>query len=246
MRTAGRYTLHGGGTVPALAQRSMTAAGAALVTGVTVPARSARARFPSMSPPPEPGGEPPAEVLPPPRREPVLVEEAIAVACMAVLVMLTLANVVVRYFTDESFATTEEVSIALMVVMTVAGACSAAARDRHIRIEYFYETGSAGRRRRLALLSAVVTCVFFIVLGALSARVVWDEYRYEETTMALGLPRWWFTGWVPLLCVALAARAAAVAAKVRRGEMLPGADPASSAPGASPAAAPPGPDGRAR
>jgi hypothetical protein len=79
---------------------------------------------------------------------------ACMVACMVVLVLLTLINVVIRYFTDESFAATEEVSISLMVVMTVAGACAAAARDRHIRIEYFYETGSAARRKRLALLSA--------------------------------------------------------------------------------------------
>jgi len=174
-----------------------------------------------MSSRPETGEESPADAPPPPR-EPVLVEEAIAVACMVVLVLLTLANVVVRYFTDESFAATEEVSISLMVIMTVAGACAAAARDRHIRIEYFYETGTAGRRRRLALLSAVVTCVFFLVLGALSARVVWDEWRYEETTMALGLPRWWFTVWVPAMCVVLAMRAARVAGKVRRGLMLPG------------------------
>ena len=187
---------------------------------------------------PDTGPESPADSLPPSRREPVLVEEAIAVACMVVLVLLTLANVVVRYFTDESFAATEEVSIALMVIMTVAGACSAAARDRHVRIEYFYETGSAGRRRRLALLSAVVTCVFFVVLGVLSARVVWDEYRYAETTMALGLPRWWYTVWVPTLCLVLAARAAGVAGKVRRGAMLPGEDPA--------AAVPPTRDGRAR
>jgi TRAP-type C4-dicarboxylate transport system permease small subunit len=74
----------------------------------------------------------------------------------------------------------------------------------------------------MALLSAVSTCIFFLVLAALSARVVWDEYRYEETTMALGVPRWWYTVWVPALCVALAARAAAVAARVRRGAMLPG------------------------
>lgn len=159
-----------------------------------------------------------------PRRPPVLVEEAIAVVCMAVLVALTLANVVVRYLTDISFAATEEVSISLMVVMTVAGACAAAARDRHVRIEYFYETGSVARRRRLALLSAAVTCVFFVMLGVLSARVVWDEYRYEETTMALGLPRWWFTGWVPVLCGVLALRAAGLGGRVRRGESLPGAD----------------------
>jgi TRAP-type C4-dicarboxylate transport system permease small subunit len=167
-----------------------------------------------MSSRPDPG-PPPGDPAAPPRL-PVLAEEVIAVACMVVLVLLTLANVVVRYLTDASFATTEEVSIALMVIMTVAGASAAASRDRHIRIEYFYETGSAGRRRRLALLSAVATCAFFLLLGVLSARVVWDEYRYGETTMALGVPRWWYTVWVPLLCFALAGRAAAVGRRVRR------------------------------
>jgi len=156
-----------------------------------------------------------------PRRR-VLPEEVLAVACMALLVLLTLANVVVRYLTDRSFATTEEVSIALMVVMTVAGAAAAAARDRHIRIEYFYETGSTRRRRRFALLSAIATCAFFALFALLSARVVWDEYRYQETSMALGVPRWWYTVWVPVLCAVIAARAAAVAGRVRRGLMLPG------------------------
>lgn len=188
-----------------------------------------------MSSRPEPG----PDAVPVPAREPVLIEELVAVACMAVLVLLTLINVVVRYFSDESFAATEEISIALMVVMTVAGACAAAARDRHVRIEYFYETGSAGRRKRLALLSASVTCVFFLVLGALSARVVWDEYSYQETTMALGLPRWWLTVWVPILCGVLALRAAQVAGKVRRGLMIPGGDGA-------PAEAPASSDGAAR
>jgi TRAP-type C4-dicarboxylate transport system permease small subunit len=160
----------------------------------------------------------------------------VAVACLAVLALLTLANVVVRYLTDESLAPTEEVSIALMVVMTLAGASAAAARDRHVRIEYFYETGPAARRRRLALLSAAATALFFVLLGLLAARVVWDEWRYGETSMALGVPRWWYTVWVPVLCAAIAARAAAVFGRVRRGAQLPGG-PAADAPPAGP---PPG------
>ncbi len=155
-------------------------------------------------------------------------EDTIAVLCMAGLVLLTLANVVVRYLTDETLAPTEEVSIALMVIMTLAGACGAATRDRHVRIEFFYETGSARRRRRLGLLSAAATCGFFILLGLLSMRVVWDEFHFAETTMALGVPRWWYTVWVPVLCFALAVRAAQVFARVRRGQMLPG-EPASEA-----------------
>jgi TRAP-type C4-dicarboxylate transport system permease small subunit len=181
-----------------------------------------------MSVPQEPGTPPAPENAPRPR---ILPEEILAVACMVVLVLLTLANVVVRYLSDQSLAPTEEISIAVMVVMTLAGACAAAARDRHVRIEYFYETGAASRRRRLALFSAAATCVFFVLLGLLSARVVMDEYHYQETSMALGVPRWWYTIWVPVLCAVLAVRAAGVFRRVRAGRMLPG--PADAGSGAA-------------
>lgn len=173
---------------------------------------------------------PPAETPPdpsPPSARGVLLEELVAVSCMVMLVLLTLVNVIVRYFTDESFAATEEISIALMVVMTIAGASAAAARDRHMRVEYFYEGGSAARRRLLAAVSAAVSVIFFVLLGLLSARVVWDEVRYEETSMALGVPRWWYSVWVPLLCFAIAARAAVLLRRVHRDQSLPaaGAEP---------------------
>jgi TRAP-type C4-dicarboxylate transport system permease small subunit len=194
-----------------------------------------------MASPPEPGpstARPPANPLTR-ARGPVLVEEIVAVACMAVLVLLTLANVVVRYLSDQTLAPTEEISIALIVVMTLAGASAAAARDRHVRIEYFYETGSARRRRRLGMFAAAATCLFFILLGLLAARVLWDEFRYEETSMALGVPRWWYTVWVPVLCAGIALRSAAVFGRMRAGRMLPGADGAApDAPPAVPGKAP--------
>jgi hypothetical protein len=59
-------------------------------------------------------------------RLPVAIEETIAVASLALLLVITLANVLVRYFSDESFAWTEEISVFLMVVLTLAGAAAAA------------------------------------------------------------------------------------------------------------------------
>lgn len=150
-------------------------------------------------------------------RLPVRIEETIAVGAMAVLVLLTLINVVVRYLTDESFAVTEEISIFLMVVLTMAGASAAVARDRHMRVEYFLETGSDARKRRLAALSAWATFAFFVVLTALLGRYVWDEFRYGETSMALGVPRWWYSIWLPLLSAAIALRALGLARRLRNG-----------------------------
>ena len=148
----------------------------------------------------------------------VKIEEVIGVACMVVLVLLTLGNVLTRYLTDESFAWTEEISIFLIVVMTLAGAASIAARDRHIRIEFLYDAGSAHRQRALRLVSAFATAALFAVLAALFVVTLAEEVKWSETSMGLGVPRWWFTAPIPLLCAAIALRAAHRGWRVHRGE----------------------------
>lgn len=144
-------------------------------------------------------------------RVPAVLEEGLAVACMVVLLLITILNVLTRYFTDQSFAWTEEISVFLMVVMTLAGASAATARDRHIRIEFLYDAGTAQRRQRLKVFAATTTAVLFAALTGLFARVVADEVRYGETSMGMGVPRWWFTVFSPLLCAAIALRSAGVA-----------------------------------
>ena len=148
-------------------------------------------------------------------------EDAISVLVMAMLVVITLLNVVTRYLTSESYAWTEELSVFLMIVLTLAGAASAAASDRHIRIEFFYDGGSARRKRQLRLLSAGVTCVFFVLMTVLFALVLWDEVRYAETSMGLGIPRWWYTAWIPPLCGVIALRAGWLALAIARNAVPP-------------------------
>jgi TRAP-type C4-dicarboxylate transport system permease small subunit len=136
------------------------------------------------------------------------IEEWLGVACMVVLTLITLGNVLTRYLTDESFAWTEEISVFLIVVMTLAGAASVAGRDGHIRIEFFYDRGSAARRRVLRLLAALATVLVFAALAVLFGITLADEVHYAETSMGLGVPRWWFTAAIPPLCAAIALRAA--------------------------------------
>ncbi len=143
-------------------------------------------------------------------------EDWIAVIAMALLCVITMGNVLVRYFTDQSFAWTEEFSVFLLVMMTMAGASAAAARDNHIRIEYFLERGSPARRRMLANAGALLTTVFFLALAALTGDMVWDDFRYNETSSGLGVPRWWYTVWVPVLSLAIAYRAGKVYEALRQ------------------------------
>lgn len=155
----------------------------------------------------------------PPVRVPLKLEDTLSVICMGLLVAITFVNVIVRYLTSYSFAWTEEISIAVMVIMTLAAASAAVARDRHIRIDYFMERGSATRRKRLLMFSALVLCVFFTILTVLSGRVVWDDLQYGETSPGIGVPIWWYSIWTPILALAIAGRALGVLLRAQRGEI---------------------------
>ena len=134
------------------------------------------------------------------------VEDAVGAVAMALLALITFLNVVVRYLTDESFAWSEEISVSLMVILTLVAGSAAVVRDRHIRIELFFDGGSAARRRRYALFSALATVVAFLILTSLSCRLAWDDYQYEVTSPGIGVPQWWYTIWLPVLAALIAFR----------------------------------------
>ncbi len=124
---------------------------------------------------------------------------------MGALCVLTMVNVLVRYFSDISFAFTEEISVGLMVVMTLVGASHAFATNHHIAIVYFVERKPLLRRaaRRLAAGSSLL---MFALLAWYGARMTWDDYRYEVTSPSLGVPQWWYSVWLPVLSVLIVLR----------------------------------------
>ena len=135
------------------------------------------------------------------------IEDHVGALAMALLALITFANVVVRYLTNESFAWSEEISVSLMVILTLVAGSAAVARDRHIRIEMLFAAGSLERQRRLAMLSALATVAAFLILASLSTRLAWDDYRYEVTSPGIGVPQWWYTVWLPVLAAVVAFRA---------------------------------------
>jgi TRAP-type C4-dicarboxylate transport system permease small subunit len=136
----------------------------------------------------------------------VKLEEALAAGAMALLCVITMANVVVRYLTNISFAFTEEISVWLMVVMTLVGAAGAFVKGHHISINFFVDRLEPATRRTVRLLGLLASTAMFATLAFFGARMAYDDFRYEVTSPALGAPQWLYTVWLPVLSLLIVVR----------------------------------------
>jgi len=172
--------------------------------------------------PDRPQDEPIEPILPaepdPPVTAPLLLEDWIAVIVLASLALITLANVLVRYLSDQSFAFTEEISIFLLVVLTLVAGATAFVRNFHIRIEIFADNGSPARQKFCRVFANLATCAFFALLTVVSTRLVLDEFRFEETSPAMGVPTWWYTIWLPIFSAVIVLRTAGMTMRAWRGQ----------------------------
>lgn len=134
-------------------------------------------------------------------------EDWLAALSLILLVLITFSNVIVRYLTNRSFAWTEELSISLMVILTMTAASAAMFRDRHIRLEILIGRGSAMRRRLLRMFAYLSVVVGFSILTYLSGRLAYDDYRYEVTSPGIGVDQWLYTVWLPVFSAVIVFRA---------------------------------------
>ena len=133
-------------------------------------------------------------------------EEALAAGAMALLCLITMANVVVRYLTNISFAFTEEISVWLMVFMTLVGTAGAFVKGHHISINFFVDRLAPATRRVVRLLGLLASIVMFAALAVFGVRMAYEDFSYDVTSPALDLPQWLYTVWLPLLSLLIVVR----------------------------------------
>lgn len=132
-------------------------------------------------------------------------ERWLAAFALATISLISLANVVVRYVTDASFAFTEEISIFMLVVLTFAGSAVAMRRNGHIRIAMI-EDKLPALRVPLILFQWLAGMSVLGLVAWYGGVFAWQEYQWESESPGLGLPNWWYVTWLPLLALAVAWR----------------------------------------
>ena len=145
-------------------------------------------------------------------------EEALAAAIMAVLCLITFANVVTRYLTSISFAFTEELSVFLLVVLTFVGAASAFRHGHHLSITFLVERLSPRAQfwqRRFALACSLLLFGVLVWYGTL---MCWDDWSSGLTSPGLGVPQWRYTAAIPVLSLLVIWRLLQLLSAARRAQ----------------------------
>ncbi|WP_340150560.1 TRAP transporter small permease [uncultured Sneathiella sp.] len=146
-----------------------------------------------------------------PIKPPFRIEEAIGALAMGLICVISILNVIVRYATDVSFAFTEEYSVFLLVIVTFVGAGLAYTNNGHISIAILVNWLGGRWAMLLKTISFLASISLFAMLVYYGGDLTYDEYRFDETSPALGYPTWMYTIWLPLLSVAILFRIVQVA-----------------------------------
>jgi TRAP-type C4-dicarboxylate transport system permease small subunit len=137
---------------------------------------------------------------------PVSIEGAIGALLMALLCLITFANVVTRYLTNVSLAFTEEFSVTLMVILALVGAAAAFAKGQHLRMGFAADKLPVVPRLWLEALVLFLGALLFGLLAWYGTRLAWDEFSFEISSSGLGVPQWLYTVWLPLLSAVVCVR----------------------------------------
>lgn len=133
-------------------------------------------------------------------------EEALCALIFLAMTLLGFANICVRYLTNRSLASTEELLINGFVLLTVLGAAIAARRGDHLAVTLAQTL--LPRRGRLLLL--LLTTVLGLGLLLAAAWFTWELVAYQlasrSVTYALQVPAWWYSISLPFAFLLVALR----------------------------------------
>lgn len=125
-------------------------------------------------------------------------EDWVVIASFMVIVLVTFVNVVSRYTFQASLAFSEEITINLLVVMTMMGAVVGIRLGAHLGFTYLVENAKGRTRRGLIIIGTVLMVIFLAVLLIWGGEMVFNQALRGRATPSLGIPQWLFTLSIPL------------------------------------------------
>lgn len=138
-----------------------------------------------------------------------LCREAEKLVCAVLFLGMTIlgfANVVVRYGTNYSLASSEELLTNGFLLLTVFGAAIAARRGQHLAVTAVITLLPRVLAQAVAVLSAILSIGLLLISAWLAWQALTILYGNGLRSYALGIPAWYYQAAVPLAFVLVALR----------------------------------------
>jgi TRAP-type C4-dicarboxylate transport system permease small subunit len=114
--------------------------------------------------------------------------EFLALVCMAVMTVLIVAQVILRYVFNDPLTWSEELARIVFIYMTFIGIGAAYGRRRHMFVDAIVILLPMKIQKAIQSLVVGVGSVFFLVVMVVTIRMIVDLFRSELNTPALEFP----------------------------------------------------------
>ena len=133
-------------------------------------------------------------------------EELLGALLLAVMACISFINVIVRYCTNFSFSSSEELTVNLFVWIVLLGTSRAFREGGNFSMNLLYDAMSRPVRKLLYVFSVICCIVFFAALCWQGCIEVMDEIELDVVSESLAIPVWIYTIATPLFSVLIIVR----------------------------------------
>lgn len=125
------------------------------------------------------------------------IENWVLIGSFIVIVAVTFINIATRYIAQSSLAFTEEITINLLVVLTMTGAVVALRERAHLGFTYLIDIAGPKAKPLLVWASTVMVALFLAVLAIYGGEMLVAQAGRGRATPSLQIPQWIFTLSIP-------------------------------------------------
>lgn len=133
-------------------------------------------------------------------------EELLGALLLAVMACISFINVIVRYCTNFSFSSSEELTVNFFVWIVLLGTSRAFREGGNFSMNLLYDAMPRSVRKLLYLFSVVCCIVFFVALCWQGCIEVMDEIELNVVSESLAIPVWLYTIATPLFSALIIVR----------------------------------------
>ncbi|WP_294557869.1 TRAP transporter small permease [uncultured Mailhella sp.] len=133
-------------------------------------------------------------------------EELLGALLLAVMACISFINVIVRYCTNFSFSSSEELTVNLFVWIVLLGTSRAFREGGNFSMNLLYDAMPRPVRKLLYVFSVLCCIIFFAALCWQGCIEVMDEIELNVVSESLAIPVWIYTIATPLFSALIIVR----------------------------------------